>query len=245
MHLLDTSGTTGIQYRLIDCNCGVLGQARKGSCAIYPQNQPFYGTLPGSTTPSHVPQSVQSTSPFQLGPGCTSPAWRVPGSDHYSVPFATFPSQTPKPVQSSGWGYADHQSHPDRQLSASTPQLCVGEPYGLPVNATYGVYKLERRAAIITNLNYNTKEAQLRNLILPIAPALRIDMTTDSQGKNRGSAVVYFSSASEVQNVVKRLSNFKFDGKHLKVRLDRNGTSTQDLHLPVVVHSSNHQASGI
>lgn len=106
---------------------------------------------------------------------------------------------------------------------------------GLPINVSNGAYVTESRAVLITNLSYSTKEADLASLLGKVVSASRIDLATDTKGKNKGSAVAYFATAAEAQRVIKKLNNVKLAGKHLHMRADKNVTATRSTSSSSVV----------
>jgi hypothetical protein len=170
--------------------------------------------------------------------------------DYYGS--ADMPVQQPYQTQQLAAGYAiqnassavlrgQNPGHYQRDMYPSQYQT---NEDGLPVNTAHGTVRAVRLAIHIANLSRKTTKKQLSTLLKRrrIATPVQVDfhMDPDTQ-KFKGVAVVHFQTADDAKNAREILDNYNWDGRRLRVKLDRNSTPldvTDAANQPMVLNGS-------
>jgi RNA recognition motif-containing protein len=115
---------------------------------------------------------------------------------------------------------------------------------GLPVNTANGTVRAVRLAIHIANLSRKTTKKQLASLLKRkrIATPVQVDFHLDSDSeKFKGVAVVHFQTGEDAKHARETLDNYNWDGRRLRVKLDRNSIpldTNDSANQPMVLNGS-------
>lgn len=124
---------------------------------------------------------------------------------------------------------------------------------GPPVNTVHGVARTETRGVFVQGLNFKTKSKDIEKLFGKAGTIVNCDIHLDNKGKAKGSATIEYTTTDEALTAVKSLDGFRWQGRMLRVRTDRepvvispppsNAASSSTQHDeqsgPIIVNGSN------
>ncbi|QIX00773.1 hypothetical protein AMS68_006290 [Peltaster fructicola] len=94
-------------------------------------------------------------------------------------------------------------------------------PSGAIINTSNGYARTEARGVFAKGLDYKTRSKEVEALFARAGEITRCEVHVNSQGKPKGTATIQYATAAEARHAVQVLDQFKWKGRTLHVRSDR------------------------
>jgi len=117
--------------------------------------------------------------------------------------------------------------------------MYVSNGTGRPVNQSKGVAVTVPRGIFVSGISYNMTESHIKRKFSKVGTVVECALKTDNAtGKSKGVATVLFQTAKEAQEATKRYHRSMWEGKEIKVRLDKEETVVATPTDPLIVNGS-------
>lgn len=72
----------------------------------------------------------------------------------------------------------------------------------------------------VSNLSFNTRWMELKDLMKKVAPVEHVEIFTDGEGRSKGCAVVEYSNQDHASQAIKEMDGIEMQGRKLRMRED-------------------------
>jgi len=100
--------------------------------------------------------------------------------------------------------------------------VLLAQPGRLPINLSQGAIQTESRGVFVGNIAYNADVRQLKAFFEGAGVVVRCHVPISTQKKNKGFAVITYRTGQEASTACQMFDGRLFDGRALRVRLDRH-----------------------
>lgn len=98
---------------------------------------------------------------------------------------------------------------------------------GAVINTSNGYARTEIRGVFVQGLDFKIRQKDVEALFAKAGQVTRCEVHLNSQGKPKGTATVQFATAAEARHAIQSLDQFKWKGRVLRVRSDREAVVTE------------------
>jgi len=138
-----------------------------------------------------------------------------------------------------GGGITKSVNGPTRQGLRSAGSQSRSQPYSLPRVAGLGGSGAEGSKILISNLDFNVTEADLKELFeTRVGPLKKVALNYDATGRSKGSATIQFSRARDAAVAYDKYHNVTLDGRAMKIEMLLNPTAALLAQPATIVQST-------
>ncbi|KAF2837998.1 RNA-binding domain-containing protein [Patellaria atrata CBS 101060] len=243
-------------------NMSAVGQPFLVKCNCQIQSRPSDHTIPSGILNSYQAALSAGATPYAHGyvAPVAQPSYFYQAAtpqnlqQQYSYPSYTYPQEhnfqmyAGQAYQPVGYGapiYGSASSGPKESYEPSNPTPAVPESVSyhltlgdVPVNSSGGLVTLEPRGIFIQGLPYNAGPPEVERLLNKYGKPVKFEIGKDKGGHPKGYATAQYGSKEEAREAFEVLNGLKYNGRILRVRMDKELTKVADQYSPLIAKGS-------